>query len=57
MASRAQIEAEERRSLRMGRAEDERDAEAEARTRAAKAAKKERAQKKRKAGSSELFLA
>lgn len=57
VASRAQIEAEERRSLRAGRAEDERDAEAEARARAAKVAKKERARKRPKAGGAELFMA
>ncbi len=57
VASRAQIEAEERRSLRAGRSEDEQDAAAEARARAAKAAKKERAHKKRKTGGGELFLA
>lgn len=42
VASRAQIEAEERRSARMGRSEDERAAAEEARAAAAKAEKKRR---------------
>ena len=57
VASRAQIEAEERRSLRAGRAEDQADIEAEARLRAAKAAKKARMQKLSGSKNGRLVLA
>ena len=55
VASRSQIEAEERRSLRMGRLEDVQDMEAEAKLKAAKAAKKEKSRKKIKSGTASLF--
>lgn len=50
-ASAAEIQAEERRSARIGRTEDEKEAEAEARRLAAKEAKK----KGRKRGAAALF--
>ena len=53
VASRAEIEAEERRSARAARGEDERAAAEEARAAAAKAAKK----KKRRRGDSSFMLA
>jgi F0F1-type ATP synthase membrane subunit b/b' len=52
-ASAADIAAEERRSARMGRAEDEREAEEEARRSMAKAEKKDKRQRKR--GTAALF--
>eukprot|EP00775_Hariotina_reticulata_P006415 gene6415-6646_t len=52
-ASAAEIAAEERRSARMGRAEDEREAEEEARRATAKADKKEKRTRKR--GTAALF--
>ena len=57
VASRAQIEAEERRSARAGRTEDAADIEAEARLRAAKAAKKARLNKLGRGGDGSVVLA
>jgi len=54
VASRAQIEAEERRSARLGRGEDERAAAEEAAVAAAKAAKRKR--QRLRAGGGALLL-